>query len=123
MANIRERLGEQGPMRRIRPSAVVGLAIASMLTSMAAAQSDSVHPPVIDMHVHTTNTSPQQALARMKDLNIRHLFVSCLTFDLLLWRTVLDTTTFVPAVVLPCDSGRAPITGRQCWQGTDNFPD
>src|SRR3954468_19839596 len=122
MANIRERLGEQGPMRRIRPSAVVGLAIASMLTSMAAAQSDSVHPPVIDMHVHTTNTSPQQALARMKALNIRYLFVSSLTADLSAWSAQLDATTFVSALVLPCDAGRAPITGRPCWEGTECFP-
>jgi len=103
-------------------SAVVSLTVVYILTAMAAAQPDPAHPPVIDMHVHSTNTSPQQALARMKALNIRYLFVSSLTADLSAWAAQLDATAFVPALVLPCDAGRAPITGRPCWEGTESFP-
>jgi hypothetical protein len=78
---------------------------------------------VIDVHVHSTNTTPQEALERMKSLNIRYLFVSSLAADLPKWRAVLDTTQFLPALVLPCDGGRAPITGRPCWDNANTFPD
>jgi predicted TIM-barrel fold metal-dependent hydrolase len=75
------------------------------------------------MHVHSTNTSPQQTVARMNALNLRYLFVSSLAADLRSWTAALSPATFLPALVLPCDAGRAPITGRPCWEGTDIFPD
>jgi hypothetical protein len=91
--------------------------------SRGSAQSTVVRPPVIDVHVHSTNTSPQDALARMKSLNIRYLFVSSLASDLPLWVAALGPDQFMPALVLPCDSGRAPISGRPCWDGGGDLPD
>ena len=104
---------------------IVIVATASIGThfSMGSAQSNLTRPPVIDMHVHTTNTSPQDALARMTSLNIRYLFVSSVTSDLPLWAATLHADQFMPALVLPCDDGRAPITGRPCWDGGGTFPD
>jgi len=83
----------------------------------------AARPPVIDMHVHSTNTSPQDALGRMQSLNIRYLFVSSLTADLAKWSAVLDASQFVPGLVLPCDKGLAPITGRPCFDDRSEFPD
>src|SRR3982751_2843161 len=83
----------------------------------------TTRPPVIDMHVHSTNTSPQDALVRMQSLNIRYLFVSSLTADLAKWSAALDASQFLPGLVLPCDHGRAPITGRACYDGPTEVPD
>jgi uncharacterized protein len=109
------------PVRLILISAGLSLALVRGLASHQP-QPDPVHPPVIDVHVHSTNTSPQQALARMKALNLRYLFVSSLTSDLPVWSAALEPAMFLPALVLPCDAGRAPITGRACWEGQDSFP-
>jgi hypothetical protein len=108
--------------RLLVASAVLVLLIAQLATT-APGQSSPVRPPVIDVHVHSTNTTPQQTLERMKSLNIRYLFVASLTADLPAWAAALDATRFVPALVLPCDGGRAPITGRPCWDGVNSFPD
>ncbi|MBA3639617.1 MAG: amidohydrolase family protein [Acidobacteria bacterium] len=78
---------------------------------------------MIDVHVHSTNTSPQDALARMKSLNIRFLVVSSLAGDLPSWAAALNSTQFLPALVLPCAAGRAPITGRPCFDSPIEFPD
>jgi hypothetical protein len=93
-----------------------------MVQSTLAAQSP-VRPPVIDVHVHSTNTSPEQELARMKALNIRFLVLSSLTRDLPQWAGALDAAQFLPGLVFPCAEGRAPITGRPCFDGATEFPD
>lgn len=99
------------------------IATAGISASVMSAQSTMARPPVIDVHVHSTNTSPQDALERMKVLNIRYLFVSSLKADLPIWATALAATQFTAALVLPCDGGRAPITGRPCWDGGADLPD
>ena len=70
---------------RIVPAVIVMGLVGSTTTGQTPAQ-----PPVIDVHVHSTNTSPQQALERMKFLNIRFLVVSSLTSDLPQWASALD---------------------------------
>ena len=100
---------------------IASLSVAAVLAAPAAAQAP--RPPVIDVHVHGTNTSPQQALDRMKSLNIRFLVVSTLTSDLTPWSEVLDPARFLPGLVLPCAAGRAPITGRACFAAATEFPD
>ena len=110
-------------VRLVSGAAGLGLTVAHFAASIAATQAGPLRPPVIDVHVHSTNTSPQAALERMKSLNIRYLFVSSLTADLPAWSAALNATQFLPALVLPCDGGRAPITGRPCWDGGDSFPD
>jgi hypothetical protein len=103
--------------------AVAWLAIASVVAPRAATQSGQSRPPVIDVHVHSTNTTPQEALDRMKALNIRYLFVSSLTADLPLWAAAVAASQYLPGLVLPCAGGRAPITGRACWDGAQDLPD
>ena len=104
-------------MRIIWPVVIIGL-LGSTVTGQAPAR-----PPVIDVHVHSTNTSPQQALERMKSLNIRFLVVSSLTSDLPQWASALDAAQFLPALVFPCADGRAPITGRPCFDSGTELPD
>jgi hypothetical protein len=78
---------------------------------------------VIDMHVHSTNTTPREALERMKSLNIRYLFVAGLAPDLPDWAAALETSRFLPALAFPCNRGRALFVDRPCWSGTQDFPD
>lgn len=88
-----------------------------------AVTGQSPRPPVIDVHVHSTNTSPQEELERMKAMNIRYVFVSSLAADMPAWATAFEPSRFLPGLVLPCDGGRAPITGRPCWDGATDVPD
>jgi hypothetical protein len=104
-------------VRIIWPVVIIGL-LGSTVTGQAPAR-----PPVIDVHVHSTNTSPQQALERMKSLNIRFLVVSSLTSDLPQWASALDAAQFLPGLVFPCADGRAPITGRPCFDSGTELPD
>jgi hypothetical protein len=104
-------------VRIIWPVVIVGL-LGSTVTGQAPAR-----PPVIDVHVHSTNTSPQQALERMKSLNIRFLVISSLTSDLPRWASALDAAQFLPGLVFPCADGRAPITGRPCFDSVNELPD
>jgi hypothetical protein len=107
------------------PSLHITLAAVFLCASVPAVngQTAPTRPPVIDVHVHSTNTSPQQATERMHALNIRYVFVSSLAPDLAPWVAAMDASKFLPALVLPCDMGRAPITGRPCWEGGASFPD
>lgn len=104
-------------------SRVVTCATGVWLLGSAAVGQVPARPPVIDVHVHSTNTSPQQALDRMKSLNIRFLVLSSLSADLSQWAETLQPTQFLPGLVFPCASGRAPITGRSCFEAATDFPD
>jgi hypothetical protein len=86
----------------------------------ATAQSPS-RPPVIDMHVHSTTTKPQD-IARLTALNVRYWFLAALTTDLGEWAAI-DRSRFLPALVFPCDRDRAPITGRSCFGTPSDLPD
>jgi hypothetical protein len=77
--------------------------------------------PVIDMHVHSTTTTAG-ALAVLDSLNIRYLFLSGLASDLHAWETV-DPGRYLPALVFPCEGGRAPVTGRPCYGTPTDLPD
>jgi len=97
------------------------LALGFTLTT-AEAQS-APPPPVIDMHVHSTNTSPQAVLARMETRNLRFFFLSALVADLSSWRAAIQPSRYLPGIVFPCEEGRAPITGRSCFDTADPLPD
>jgi uncharacterized protein len=92
-----------------------------LLASPVGAQDGARRPPVIDMHVHSTTTSPD-ALAKLDSLNVRYFFLSGLASDLRLW-TEVDTRRYLPALVFPCDGGRAPVTGRSCYDTATDLPD
>lgn len=92
------------------------------LAAAAYAQSAAM-PPVIDMHVHSTNTTPQVLLGRMADKNLRFFFLSALVADLPGWRESIKPEVYLPGIVFPCEGGRAPITGRSCFDTGDLLPD
>jgi hypothetical protein len=96
------------------------LAIAGVSLRGASAQNGS-RPPVIDMHVHGTTTAPSD-LARLASLNVRYLFLAGLQSDLAVWSKV-DPARYLPALIFPCAGGRAPITGRPCFDTTSDLPD
>jgi hypothetical protein len=102
---------------------VLAFVLVGALVTIASSQSVSPRPPVIDMHVHSTNTSPQDQIARMKALNVRHVWVATLGPELGAWAAALPATQLLPALTLPCRSGRAPFVDRRCWEGTSDFPD
>jgi hypothetical protein len=101
---------------RVSPGAAVLLAL-GVLPGNVLAQS----PPVIDMHVHSTTTRPE-ALALFDSLNVRYVYLSGLAADLGSWETV-DSRRYLPALVFPCEGGRAPVTGRPCYPTMTDLPD
>jgi hypothetical protein len=99
---------------------LIVLAIAGVSLRSGSAQSGS-RPPVIDMYVHGTTTAPSD-LARLASLNVRYLFLAGLQSDLAVWSTVAPAR-YLPALIFPCAGGRAPITGRPCFETTSELPD
>jgi hypothetical protein len=94
-----------------------------VLASFAHAQTPSPRRPVIDMHVHGTNTAPEEVRERMRALNIRYLFVQVLAPERPAWRAALDSSAFLTSLGFPCRSGQAPYVPRRCWEGDANLPD
>jgi hypothetical protein len=101
--------------------ALRGLAVACMLITAYAQPAPP--PPVIDMHVHSTNTTPQAVLGRMSAQNLRFFFLSGLVADLPDWRAAFPQNQYLPGLVFPCEDGRAPITGRSCFGAAEVLPD
>jgi hypothetical protein len=78
-------------------------------------------PPVIDMHVHSTTMAPG-ALAALDSLNIRYVYLSGLASDLSTWEAA-GPGRYLPSLVFPCEGGRAPVTGRSCYDTPTDLPD
>src|SRR5262249_16387008 len=110
----------RSPVTTCRRPAVVSVAVAILSLCPVSAQ-DGSRPPVIDMHIHSTTTTPAD-LSRLASLNVRYLFLAGLQPDLVEWSAV-DPARYLPALIFPCDGGRAPITGRPCFDTTREFPD
>ncbi|MBA3885468.1 MAG: amidohydrolase family protein [Acidobacteria bacterium] len=109
-------------------AAVTAAVVLMKLAPEAFAQGDpsspqmpAAYPPVIDMHVHGTTVTPKDVKS-LEAENVRYLFLAGLAADLRDWAGV-DPARYLPSLVFPCDKGRAPITGRQCFEGTGDFPD
>ena len=100
---------------------IAAAASAAALAASGMAQSRPAPPPVIDMHVHSTTTRPAD-VNRLTALNVRYWFLAGLAADLREWAAT-DGSRFLPALVFPCDGGRAPITGRPCYGGGTDLPD
>lgn len=100
------------------------LATALVAPLAAGAQAPSPgRPPVIDMHVHST-TTPPGALPRLDSLGVRRIFLAGLTADLRAWAAArVDSARYIPALVMPCERGRAPVTGRACYDAPVELPD
>jgi hypothetical protein len=102
------------------------LAMLVLLVAAAAAvaqTSTAARPPVIDMHVHSTNTTPGEALSRMASLNIRYVFVAGVATDLVAWAAALRPDQFLPSLSFPCPGGKAAFVDRRCWDGSQDLPD
>jgi Amidohydrolase len=99
------------------------LVLATLPVTQVRSQTGERRPPVIDMHVHGTSMTPQQALAEMKSLNIRYMFVANLADDLPEWAAALDRNLYLPSLTLPCPAGRAAFIEKRCWSAVDDFPD
>ena len=97
------------------------VAIVSLLAATEGRLQSQRRPPVIDMHVHSTNTRPGD-VTRLDALNVRYWFLAGLATDLRDWAAV-DSSRVLPALVFPCDRGRAPITGRSCYGTAADLPD
>jgi len=108
------------PAPRLLLVLVVLSAITGPSLRPVSAQSGS-RPPVIDMHVHSTTTTPAD-VARLASLNVRYLFLASLQPDLAKWSAV-DPGRYLPALIFPCAGGRAPVTGRPCFESATEFPD
>src|SRR3954465_10807402 len=107
---------------RWRPAVAVGtMMLAALALRDGAAAQFGPPPPVIDVHVHSTTTRPQD-LARLDALNLRYWILGGLLADLRTW-TAVDSRRFLPALVFPCDRGRAPVTGRSCFDTESDLPD
>jgi hypothetical protein len=74
----------------------LGLLLVGSLLATASSQSVTPRPPVIDMHVHSTNTSPQDQIARMTALNVRYVWVATLAPELGAWAAALPATQLLP---------------------------
>lgn len=95
----------------------------SFVVPLSAAPSGAPRRPVIDMHVHGTNTTPEEARERMEALNVRYLFVQVLSPELPAWSAALARGSFLPSIGFPCTRGRAPYVDRRCWEGDSELPD
>lgn len=100
---------------------LLALTAAILLASSPLGRAAS-RPPVIDMHVHSTTVAPEH-LTRLTAMNIRYVFLAGLAGDLRSWAVTADANAYLPALVFPCDRGRAPITGRSCFNGATDIPD
>jgi hypothetical protein len=94
--------------------ALSALAAGSMLTA-SGVQSISP-PPVIDMHVHRTNTTPEVLLGRVATQNLRFFFLSGLVADLPLGAQRSSriyicpgSSSRVKTAALPLPGGRASV--------------
>lgn len=81
-------------------------------------------PPVIDMHQHSAQFTPK-VFAQIRSSNVRYVFLSAVTADLRAWAAEADSNRYLPALVLPCEGGRAPGpgAGRPCFDNPSEFPD
>ncbi len=96
--------------------------VVAVVLAPSASGRAPVRPPVIDMHVHSTTTTPG-GLAQLSAVNVRYVFLAGLATDLRSWAAGADPNRYLPALVFPCDGGRAPITGRACFEGAADLPD
>lgn len=86
-------------------------------------QAQDAGPPVIDMHVHGTNTSLDAIRSRFSKGNLRLVFLAGLASDIEKWNSVIEPGRLVTGLTFPCPGGKHIHTGRPCFPGTSDFPD
>lgn len=86
-------------------------------------QAQNAAPPVIDMHVHGTNISPEAIRERLSKGDLRLVFLAGLASDIEKWNPVIDPSRLVTGLTFPCPGGKHIHSGRPCFPGTSDFPD
>lgn len=99
--------------------------------SLAAQAQPAARPPVIDVHMHAPlGPTPLEAvrgrivarLAALDSLNVRAAIITGVPDMLRLWSEPAPDR-LIPALLFPCENGRAPNGGRECFQASREFPD
>jgi hypothetical protein len=102
-----------------RVVALCGFALTPAIGQTAAPS----RSPVFDVHLHTPFTAAnlRATIANMDSLNVRYaLFIG--SFEQL--SALPDSARFIPGLMFPCEHGRMPNAGVQCFpNGTNDFPD
>lgn len=104
-------------MKLLRMACAAG---ALMLGSSVGAQGPL---PVIDVHMHTPIASGMAGWrAAMDELNVR---AAVLIGTPLQWQGFQGGVEgrFIPSLMFPCEGGRAPNIGFQCFEDRSEFPD
>ena len=94
----------------------------SRLVAQVRAES---RPPVFDVHFHASFTKPtiDAGTQSLDSLNATHV-VYIGSFDQLSSAPDTRGRTLIPALMFPCEGGRMPNAGVQCFpNGTNAFPD
>jgi hypothetical protein len=110
-------------MANKRPGAGACAGVLIALSALGATAQPPARPPVIDVHVHNTNTTPERTLERMGTLNIRYVVLSTTGPDYGRWAGALTSRQFLPGIVMPCYHGHAPYDGRACFTTETEFPE
>lgn len=99
------------------------LVLIASLVSPSGGQAQSAPPPVIDMHVHGTNTRLSAIQARMEKGNLRLVFLAGLQTDIEQWNQGIEPARLVTGLTFPCPEAKHIHTGRPCFPGKGDFPD
>jgi uncharacterized protein len=85
-------------------------------------RADTLAPPVIDAHMHALGPAGDAALIAMMDsLNVRHAVYIGTAAALASGRT-LAPDRLIRALTFPCENGRLPTSGAQCFPDGREFP-
>jgi hypothetical protein len=108
-------------------------ALIGFLCSASLAAQAPARLPVIDVHWHASlapgNLDTPQAdadrhrtMSRLDALNVRYIVVNGVPDALAVWRETFPNRV-IPALLFPCEGGKAPNGGRPCFPGGAEFPD
>jgi hypothetical protein len=100
----------------------ITLMAATFLVAVSATGQAVPMPPFIDMHVHSTNTTPEAVFEAMRTKNLRFVFLAALAPDVAKWNAAIDAGRLMTGLVFPCPGGRHIFSGRACYGGPEDFP-
>lgn len=110
------------------------LVAALATTTIASAQSAAPEVPhVIDAHWHAdlapgdldtaeAKSKRQKTMAELDAMNVSYLVVNGVPDAIAVWRKEFPDRV-IPALLFPCENGKAPNWGRACFPGGAVFPD
>jgi hypothetical protein len=94
----------------------------ALLAFSALAPPDTLAPPVIDVHMHALGPSGDAALLAMMDtLNVRYAVYIGTAAAIASGRPAAPDR-LIPALTFPCENGRLPTSGVECFPNRREFP-